>query len=191
VLTVILSHAAAAGEVLLKSPGLRPVKAPLVVIPSDRHYPNQPPDLPNYRNASGKPAEGWASKYIETRRFSSDQSAMIYYRFSDLARANVIGTLKSPTALQIWPVGSILVLESYQGSLKSTNGAKLLEIEAMKKTDNHKDGLTNSFFPVNWSYARFSPKGTLSITSQKINECHQCHSIAFQITGDLIFTLFP
>jgi hypothetical protein len=189
VLTVILGNSNVQ-EVLLRPPGLRLTKDPSIVIPSDQHYPNQPPNLPKYRNAAGKPAKGWAIKTVETRRFSSDQSALIYYRVSDLAQSNVMKTSTASKALHIWPVGTIIILESYKGDVNSPNSAKLIAIDAMKKMDDPKGSSSYTFFPVNWSYARFSPQGKPSITSQKVKECHQCHSIAFHITGDLVFTLF-
>ncbi len=188
--TVILGNAVMQ-NVLLRTPGLRPTKDPSIVIPTDQHYPNKPPDLPVYRNSSGKPAQGWASKYVETRRFSSDQSALIFYRVSDLAQSTVMKASKELKALHIWPVGTFIVLESYKGNVDSPNSAKLSAIEAMEKMNSHKGSSADSFFPVNWSYAKFSPEGKLSITSQKVNECHQCHSIAFHIMGDLVFTQFP
>jgi len=170
---------------------MRPTKDPSVVIPSDQRYPNQPPDLPKYRNASGIPVQGWARKYVGTRRFSSDQSAMIYYRVSDLARSHAVKTSKKESkTLHIWPPGTIIVLESYKGNANSPKGAKLLAIDAMKKMNGSKGSPPYSFFPVNWSYARFTPDKRPSITSQKVNECHQCHSIAFHLTGDLVFTEF-
>jgi len=143
-----------------------------------------------YRNASGKPAQGWASKTVETRRFSSDQSALIYYRVSDLAQSDDIKTSDASKTFRIWPAGTIIILETYKGSVNSPNSAKLIAIDAIKKMNGSK-GTSYAFFPMNWSYARFSPQGKPSMTSQKVKECHQCHSIAFHITGDLVFTLFP
>ncbi len=190
ILTVILGNSIMQ-EVLLRPPGLRPKKDPSIVIPTDQHYPNQPPDLPKYRNAFGKPAEGWTSEIVETRRFSSDKSALIYYRVSDLAQSHAIKTSNASKKLRIWPVGTIIILESYKGDINSPTSAKLITIDAMIKMDDPKGSSSHAFFPVNWSYARFSPQGKPSITSQKVKECHECHSIAFHITGDLVFTLFP
>jgi len=172
-------------------PGLRPIKDPSIVIPTDQRYPNQPPNLPTYKNISGKLAIGWVSKYVEIRRFSSDQSALIYYRVSDLARSHVLKASKVSRGLHIWPVGTIIVLESYKGDVDSPKHSKLLEIVLMKKMNSLKGFPVDSFFSMNWSYARFSPEGKPSITSQKVRECHQCHSIAFHLLGDLVFTQFP
>jgi len=188
VLTVILGNSIIQ-EVLLRPPGLRPTRDPSIVILTDQHYPNQPVNLPKYRNAFGKPAQGWASETVDTRRFSSDQSALIYCRISDLAQSHTIKTSNAPKTLRIWPVDTIIILESYKGNVNLPNRAKLIAIDAMKKMNDPKG--SSAFFPVNWSYARFSPQGKPSITSHKVKECHQCHSIAFHITGDLIFTPFP
>ena len=189
ILTVILGNSIM-HEVLLRPPGLRLTEDPSIVIPTDQHYTNQPPNLPKYRNAFGKPAQGWASETVETRRFSSDQSALIYYRVSDLADSHAIIDSNASKILRIWPVGTIIILESYKGDVNKLNSAKLIAIDAMKKMSDRK-GSSYAFFPVNWSYSRFSPQRKPSNSSQKIKECHQCHSIAFHITGDLVFTLFP
>jgi hypothetical protein len=178
-------------EVLLRPPGLRPVKDPSIVIPFDQLYPNQPPNLPRYRDAAGQPIKGWARKYVGTRRFFSDQSALIYYRVSNLAQSKTIQASKAAKALHIWPVGTIIILESYKGDVNSTKSAKFLEIDAIEKKNDPDSSAAPSFFPVNWSYARFTPEGKPSMTSQKVKECHQCHSIAFHVTGDLVFSPFP
>jgi hypothetical protein len=41
---------------------------------------NQPIKLPAYHDTSGNPASGWSVKFIDTRRFASDQSAWIFFR---------------------------------------------------------------------------------------------------------------
>jgi hypothetical protein len=177
--------------VILRPPGLRPTKDPAIVIPTDQRYPNQPPNLPKYRTATGKAAKGWARKYVETRRFASDQSALIYYRVSDLAQSSVMKVSKASQALHIWPVGTIIILESYKGNVNSPKSAKLIEIVAIKKMNDPKGSSAHAYFPAQWSYARFTLQGKPSITSHKVNECHQCHSIAFHLTGDLVFSPFP
>jgi hypothetical protein len=68
---------------------------------------------------------------------------------------------------------------------------KLIEIAAMVKVEAHWESFSKAFYPVSWTYARFNPDGNPSITSAKVRECHQCHSIAFHLTGDLIFTQLP
>jgi hypothetical protein len=176
-------------DTFLKPPGLRLISDPATVIPATRHYLNRKLTLPRYRSASRTPLEGWSREFIKTRRFSSDQSAWIYYRQSDLMRTKVIKNSGLPEAMRIWPVGTILILEGYKGDA-SHPAADLLEIEAMTKLDSSGLAAAESFFPVDWSYARYSPDGAWSLSGEKLNECHQCHSIAFRLTGDLIFTLF-
>jgi len=178
-------------QILLAPPGLRPVKDPSLVIPASYHYPNQPITLPAYRDASGNPAGGWSGKFVDTRRFASDQSAWIYVRDSDLQRSAATGKEGSAGALRFWPVGTAFVIESYQGSSFPKTNDKLIDIAVMSKIKGDKNSSDHAYYPVNWSYARFKPDGSPSITTAKVRECHQCHSIAFHLTGDLIFTHFP
>ena len=81
-------------EVRLSPPGLRPINQPTLVIPADFSYPNRAISLPDYCDESGSPAAGWSSKYVETRRFASDQSAWIYFRNSDLKHLAVRQTAR-------------------------------------------------------------------------------------------------
>ena len=175
----------------LKPPGLRPLSEPATVIPATHQYINQKLKLPQYRSASGTPWEGWSRKFIKTRRFASDQSAWIFYRQSDLKRIKVIRNAGRPDSLRIWPVGSTLILESYKGDASHGIDAKLIEIEVMTKTAPAPISATEAFFAVDSNYALYAPDGTWSLSRQKLIDCHQCHSIAFQLTGDLVFTPFP
>lgn len=175
---------------LLQPPGLRLKSNPASVIPATYHYPNQKRALPQYRSASGIPLEGWSRTYIKTRRFSSDQSAWVYYRQSDLKQTKVIKNTGLPALLRIWPVGSTLILEGYKGDALRVIDAKLIEIEVMTKMDSAPISATEAFFPMDWSYARYTPEGNWSLSGKKLVECHQCHSIAFRLTGDLVFTPF-
>ena len=177
--------------VYLKPPGLRFIRDISVVVPAIHSYPNQPPVKPVYRKAIGTPAAGWAVKYVGTRRFSSDQSAWIYYRISDFTDSKAAKIPQILQPLRIWPVGTTIVLESYQGDASEKNGARLMEILAMQKTKEIDGALSESFYSANWNYARFTPQGDVSLDAQKVAECHQCHSIAFHLTGDLTFTRFP
>ena len=176
---------------LLKPPGLRPLKAPATVIPATHRYVNRKLELPPYRSASGTPLKGWSRKFIKTRRFSSDQSAWIFYRQSDLAQTKVVKNSGMPASLRIWPVGATLILEGYKGDALGAGDAKLVEIEFMTKRVPASGSASNPFFAVDWNYARFTPEGAWSLSPQKLIDCHQCHSIAFQLTGDLVFTQFP
>jgi len=190
ILLVAIEINLAGSDTHLKPPGRRLISDPATVIPATRHYLNRKLTLPRYRSTSGTPLEGWSREFIKTRRFSSDQSAWIYYRQSDLMRTKVIKNSGLPEAMRIWPVGTILILEGYKGDGSHPADADLLEIEAMTKLDSSGLVAAESFFPVDWSYARYTPDGTWSLSGDKLNECHQCHSIAFRLTGDLVFTLF-
>jgi hypothetical protein len=93
--------------------------------------------------------------------------------------------------LRFWPVGTTIIIEIYRGNASSKENDKLIEIAAMSKISTDKNSFSQAFYQANWSYARFNPDGNPSNTPAKVRECHQCHSIAFHLTGDLIFTLFP
>lgn len=187
--TAMVGHSAGSGT-LLKPPGLRPISDPATVLPATDQYLNRKLELPKYRSASGAPLAGWSRKFIKTRRFSSNQSAWIYYRQSDLQRTQVIKNTGPPNDLRIWPLGATLVLEGYRGDALLPDDADLLEIEVMTKLDSTSVPAAEQFFPVEWNYARYTPDGSWSLSAEKLIECHQCHSIAFRLTGDLIFTRF-
>jgi len=178
-------------EVRLIPPGIRPVNEPTLVIPTEFSYPNRPLALPTYRDASGKPAVGWSSKYIDTRRFASDQSAWIYYRNSDLKHLIVRETTGFNSGLRIWPGGATLVIEIFKGHASLRENVNPIEVAVMSKLEKGSNSADKSFYASNWSYARFKPEGSPFITAAKVRECHQCHSIAFHLTGDLIFTHLP
>lgn len=178
-------------EVLLTPPGLRPINRPTLVIPADFSYPNRPIPLPDYRDETGRPAAGWSRKYIETRRFASDQSAWIYFRDSDLKRQVVKAAAGFGSTLRIWPSGAVLAIEIFKGDAAFRKNANLIEIAVMSKSETGMKSAGEYFYPPCWSFARFKPSGAAFITPAKVRECHQCHSIAFHLTGDLIFTRLP
>ena len=178
-------------EILLSPPGLRLIRDPSLVIPADFHYANRLIKLPAYRDPSGNPATGWAVKFVDTRRFASDQSAWIFFRNSDLQRSSSMRKEGHQGTFRFWPVGTTLIIEIYKGNGFQKENEKLIEIAAMSKIKADRNSLIKAFYPINWTYARFDPDGNPFITSAKVRECHQCHSIAFHLTGDLIFTLFP
>jgi len=178
-------------EVRLSPPGLRPIKKPSLVIPADFSYSNQPISFPNYLDASGKPAAGWSGKYVATRRFASDRSAWIYFRNSDLQHSVLREAVGSGPALRIWPVGTVMVIEIFKGNAELSKNERLVEIAVMSKTETQNNSFNKNFYAANWNYASFQPTRTPSITPAKVRECHQCHSIAFHLTGDLVFTKFP
>jgi hypothetical protein len=179
-----------AAEVLLSPPGLRPIKDPSLVILADYYYLNRSIKLPAYRDASGNPAGGWAARFVDTRRFASDQSAWIFFRKSDLQRSATWQSKGGPGIFRFWPVGTTLIIETYQGNGFKKENDRLLEIAVMSKIDANGDPASKVFYPVNWTYGKFKPDGSSSITPGGVHECHQCHSIAFHLTGDLVFTPF-
>ena len=173
---------------LLKPPGVRPLEAPATVIPATHQYLNQRLELPPYQSAAGTPLKGWSRTFIKTRRFASDQSAWIFYRQSDLVQTTVVKNFGMPASLRMWPVGATLILEAYKGNALHPGDAKLVEIVLMTKRAPASASASNPFFANDWNYARFTPDGAWSLSPQKLIECHQCHSIAFQLTGDLVFS---
>ena len=189
--SMVVSVYSLAEEVLLIPPGLRSVKDPSLVIPAGYHYRNELVELPAYRDANGKPVNGWSNKFVDTRRFASNQSAWIYFRTSDLKQLISTRNDAAQSGLRIWPIGTTLVIESYQGTAFQKSKGKLIEIDVMVKINKSSDSSTKAFYPANWVYTRFSPDGRPAITTAKVRDCHQCHSIAFHLTGDLIFTKFP
>ena len=190
-LGVTLSANSTNSGIFLKPPGRRLIRDPETVIPANYHYLNRELQLPQYRSAAGVLLDGWSREFVKTRRFSSDQSAWVYYRPADLKRAENIPTSGVPRTMRIWPLGTTLILEGYKGDALRSDHRNLLEIVVMTKTDNPDLSAQALFYPINWSYARFSPDGNSSLSAEKLKECHQCHSIAFRLTGDLVFSKFP
>ncbi len=189
--SIAVSIHSMAAEILLSPPGLRLIRDPSLVIPADYNYSNRLITLPVYRDASGNPKSGWTVKFVDTRRFASNQSAWIFFRNSDLRRSILKQREGDQGAFRFWPVGTTIIIEIYKGNAYQKENDKLIEIAAMSKIKADDDPFFKAFHPVNWTYARFNPDGNHAITSAKVRECHQCHSIAFHLTGDLIFTQFP
>lgn len=179
------------GPIYLKAPGLRLKKDPTVVIPAKDAYANRPFPLPRYRDAAGAPAEGWSRKFIATRRFSSNQSAWIYYRRQDLRRSVLLDDGRQGKGLCIWPGGSLIVIESYAGGGPEEQAQAPVEIDVLSKAVQNTAPYGKAFLAAEWSYARFTPRGVRAISGARVRDCHQCHGIAFQLTGDLVFTRFP
>lgn len=179
------------GPTYLNAPGLRLKKDPSVVIPAPYFYANRALSLPLYRDAAGDPANGWSRKFIATRRFNSNQSAWIYYRRQDLRKSVILDDGRQGKGLCIWPGGSIIVIESYQGGGPGGQARAPVEIDLLSKADQNTASYGKAFLAAEWSYARFTSRGARAINGAKVRECHQCHGIAFQLTGDLVFTRFP
>jgi hypothetical protein len=180
-----------AEDVYLTPPGRRPVKDPALVIPTDHRYPNKLIKLPAYRDAAGNPVGGWSARYVDTRRFVSNQSAWVYFRKTDLQQSVAVGQNADKGAFRFWPLGTTLIIESYQGNALERKNDKLIKIDAMVKIKEVEESSAKAFYPVQWAYTRFTPDGIPSITSARVRECHQCHRIAFHLPGDLVFTRFP
>lgn len=175
----------------LQPPGLRLIKDPTKVIPSFYQYPNRPLSLPSYLDPPGTPAPGWARKVIRTRSFSSRQSARLYFRIPDLAQSALLQVSGPLSEMRIWPEGTLIIVEVYDGDDSLVEGAEPVEIGVMAKAVSHREGSSTSFYPMDWSYALFGRDKKPRLVPAGVHECHQCHSIAFYLTGDLIFTRFP
>jgi hypothetical protein len=189
--SIAVSIHSLAAEILLSPPGLRLIKDPSFVIPADFNYPNRSFLLPAYRNPSGRPADGWSAKFVDTRRFASDRSAWVFFRDSDLLRSVSRRIEGKQDAFRFWPVGTTMIIEIYKGNAPQKENDKLIEIAAMSKVKAERRSSFKAFFPANWAYTRFHSDGNPATTAAKVRDCHQCHSIAFHLTGDLIFTRFP
>jgi hypothetical protein len=180
------------GETIyLKAPGLRLQKDPSMVIPAPYAYANRCVSLPQYRDSAGNPVEGWSRKYIPTRRFKSDQNAWIYYRRQDLRQAVTTTRSGDGSGLCIWPGGSIIVIESYQAGDPARPAETPVEIAVISKASQNTPSYGKAFFAAEWSYARFTATGDAAMDGTTVRDCHQCHAIAFQLTGDLVFTRLP
>lgn len=188
---LILTVKAEETTVFLKPPGLRLIKDPSTTIPALYQYPNQTLALPDYRDLSGKPRDGWDMEVIKTHRFFSNQSARLYFRISDLARSKVHRRPDVGWDMRIWPLGTFIIMEVYEGNASLEQDAKPIKVAAMAKMEGLGTPSSASLYPVDWSYAKFTPEGTPFLPPDEVQECHQCHSTAFHVTGDLIFTQFP
>lgn len=176
---------------MLQPPGLRPIQDPALTVPADYLYTNRPLSLPHYRDTQGTPIAGWSQKYVPTRRFNSDQSAWIYYRRQDLQHSVTLGSGGDDEEFCIWPGGTTLVIESYQGNALSRQSGQLIKIDVMAKADTNSAAAGDTFLPAEWSYGRFTSEDKALIDTVQLQECHQCHAIAFRLTGDLVFTRLP
>lgn len=152
--SIAVSIPSMAPEILLTPPGLRLIKDPSLVIPAEYQYLNRLIKLPAYRDTSGNPASGWLAKFVDIRRFASDQSAWIFSRNSDLRQS--ISKLKEGNrgAFRFWPVGTIIIIEIYKGNAFQKENDKLIEIAAMLKIKAEGNSFFKAFYPVNWSWAR-------------------------------------
>ena len=178
---------------LLWASGFRLLDSPNTVIPWKHRYRNRTFPLPVYRTPEGVPLPGWRYHVIVTRRFFTDQSSRIYYRIEDLQQSRRFKSLTPASGLymRIWPLGAMIVQETYSGRGAYSPGETPLAIDCMRKFAS-----TAANFPVNtlfageWSYQQFSADGRAVSMPGGATACHQCHITAIHLTGDVVFTLF-
>jgi hypothetical protein len=155
------------------------------------NYLNRTFNLPSYRTVQGNPLPGWRCQVIGTRRFFTNQSAKIYYRIEDLHQTTIFGSTTALDTMRIWPVGAILVLETYSGKAANTTKQSPLFIDCIRKFEaDVRHFPEDTLFAGEWSYQRFDVKGKVLQMVGGASACHQCHATAFRLTGDLVFTLF-
>jgi hypothetical protein len=93
--------------------------------------------------------------------------------------------------MRIWPVGSILVLETFSGKAASVDRVTPTAIDCIRKFKaEFADFPANTLFPGVWCYQRFSADGKVGTMPAEAVSCHGCHSTAFSLTGDRVFTIF-
>ena len=178
---------------VLQAPGFRLLESPQEIVLWDYHYRNRGYSLPFYRTPTGAPSLGWRRIEIPTRRFFTDQSARIYYRPEDLRKSKVFASMRPAGAkkMRIWPPGAILVLETYPGEKAHGLNETPLGVDCIRKFAPHPNRFPeNTFFAGEWCYQRFSLEGKTLPLPEGPSACHQCHSTALHLTGDLVFTVF-
>ena len=178
---------------VLQSPGFRLLQAPQEVISWEYHYANRTFSLPDYRTPGGAPLPGWRCQVVATRRFFTDQSARIYYRTEDLRRTRRFKSVtpSGGTSMMIWPVGTILVLETYSEGDAYRSDAAPVAVDCIQKFAPEPARFpVHVYFAGDWCYQRFSVTGERRKMIGGASACHQCHRTAFHLTGDLVFTLF-
>ncbi len=171
----------------------RLLHAPQKVIQRHHRYVNRSFPMPSYRTPQGKPLPGWRSRVVTTRRFFTDQSARIYYRLDDLFQSRVFSSTSpaATEAMRIWPVGAILVLETFPARESLVPDPTPTAVDCIRKfKPDDFDFPINTLFAGEWSYQRFNVNGKPSPMPAGAGACHQCHRAAFRVTGDLVFTVF-
>lgn len=166
---------------------------PQQVVQWHYQYINRAFSMPSYRTLQGDPLPGWGRLVVTTRRFFTDQSARIYFRIRDLRQSRLFSSTSpaAAEAMRIWPEGSILVLETFSGKTALADNAKPIAIDCIRKfRPDLANFPANTLFAGDWCYRRFSVEGKVSPMPAGATGCHQCHSTAFNLTGDLVFTLF-
>jgi len=179
---------------LLPAPGFRLLTLPDQIVNWHYYYVNRSFSLPSYRTPEGAPLPGWGLQVVATRRFFTDQSARIYYRIKDLRQSKVFSLDQTAVAPfgRIWPLNTIIVLETYagQGALESTASPSSVDCIRKYKPSAH-DFPVDALYASEWCYQRFDVNGKVLDLPRGGSGCHQCHTAALHLTGDLVFTVFP
>ncbi len=177
---------------MLLAVGFSLLDSPQEIVPWRYYYVNRVFSAPSYRTPQGTPLPGWRLRVIATRRFFTDQSARIYFRIKDLHRSRIFSSTSpaATEAMRIWPVGSILVLETFSGKTALVEDAKPTAIDCIRKFKPDRASFpVSTLFAGEWSYQRFSVEGNVRPMPEGASACHQCHSTALRLTGDLVFTV--
>ena len=91
----------------------------------------------------------------------------------------------------IWPAETILILETYSNADAYKSDATPLVVDCIRKFTPESDYFpVHMFFAGDWCYQRFNATGEAKKMVGGASACHQCHSTAFHLTGDLVFTPF-
>jgi hypothetical protein len=93
--------------------------------------------------------------------------------------------------MRIWPLGATLVLETFSGRGAFTADATPVFVDCISKFKPDASHFPlDTLFAGDWSYQRFSTEGKPRSMPAGASACHQCHSTALPLTGDLVFTVF-
>ena len=176
----------------LHVPAFRLLADPQEVVQWHYQYTNRAFALPSYRTTQGNPLPGWDYRLVTTRRFFTDQSARVYFRIVDLHQSRVFSSPRpaATEAMRIWPVGSILVLETFLGKAASAENATPTAIDCLRKFKPDQTNFpVDTLFAGEWCYQRFSAEGKVRPMPAGASACHQCHGTALRLTGDSVFTV--
>jgi hypothetical protein len=178
---------------LLPAVGFRLVDFPQEIVPWRYSYGNRVFSVPSYRTPQGTPLPGWDFRIIATRRFFTNQSARIYYSIEDLQQSHLFPSTNQGAAalMRIWPVETTLVLETFSGRGAFMSNATPVFIDCIRKFQPDASHFpVDTLFGGDWCYQRFSGEGKPRPMPAGASACHQCHSTALHLTGDLVFTVF-
>jgi hypothetical protein len=177
---------------VLSSSGFRLLDSPKQIVPWRYYYGNRNFTAPSYRTPRGDPLPGWSLRLVATRRFFTNQSARIYYRIEDFRQGYLFSSTTRGTAemMRVWPVGTVLVLETFAGEGAMMDSETPLFVDCIRKFQPDASNFPgDTLFAGVWSYQRFGPEGELQAMPGGASDCHQCHGTALPLTGDLVFTV--